>query len=384
MRERFEKVRLTSGQGPIHAERLTLFPMRGTSIARSRMAAGLGGRRQWIVWTRACVIFIALAFFFLAIPLNPALAQGKPTTPEADLKLPDEVIDTSPPAVKGAPNKRVKTCPKCKKEADTLQALLDAYFTDVLTNHVRGDPGDKLPGNEAKQFRDDWVGDSKQKAEKEKATRDNREKGGPDAPSKDLDKLKKQIDDAAKALKACLPKCNAPEEKGKGPTETTPPPSTTEPPPKKEEPPKKEAPPALPKPIALPDPPKCFETEQDRKDFVSKWEAVVSEQQDLARRSRANALAKSEDKKDPWYVYYNDSAAIYQKVVDALRKIIDDADNENQDSPLPAKGQKGEHGAKAADRAVLRVAHPFRADRLEEEHPFRYSHVHHAGGPAGP
>ena len=338
MRAQFDSVRVIGGHGPIHADRFILFPKWGTRIVRSRAVVGPERGKKWTVRAFLCVISFALGLVLLAMPPDHAMAQGRksppPTQAESGLMLPDEVIDTTskPPAGKKGPKKKVKTCDLCQEEADALQTLLDAYFL-AACNEAKGtaqaggaDSRDAV--QQMQQLAGDWLGDGSQRKEKRDAI--DKKKSDPNAPSADLESLKKQIQDAVKALQGCLPKCA-----GTGPAKAPTPPdgetTTTTPPPA-------EKVPALPVPIKLPNPPKCFENEKERQGFVNKWEEVQSEQQNLARSARANALEQSNDEKDPMYTYWEENADICQKSADDLRKIIDDADDPTKTPLCPKKG----------------------------------------------
>lgn len=340
MRAQFDSVRVISGHGPIHADLTAVFPMWGTRMVRSRVVAGPKRGKKWTVRALLCVISFALGLVLLAMPPDHAMAKGPKTPPptqaESDLMLPDDVIDTTskPPAGKKGPKKEVKTCGSCQKESDALQTLLDAYFLEAFKEAkgtARAGGADSTGAmQQMQQLAGDWLGDGSQRKEKRDAI--NKKESDPNAPSADPDKLKKQIQDAVKAVQGCLPQCTDTElaEAQTPPDgETTTTTTTITPPPA-------EKVPALPVPIKLPNPPKCLENEKERQDFVNKWEEVQSEKENFAGAARVNALAKSNDMKDPMYNYWKESADIYQKSADDLRKIIDDA-NDPTKTPLCLK-----------------------------------------------
>ena len=317
MREQFDNVRVIGDQGPIRVDRPALFPIRGTRIVRSRAAAGPERRRRWTLLAILCVVSFSLGLVLPAMSPDRAMAEdkGNLTKAEKDLKLPKDVIDTSKPEDK--PKKKVKTCPECEKEAKTLQDLLDAYF--LAAYGQAKETGDSEQGQKVAE---DWLGGGSQREEKQNALDDKRKNDPNHAPPEDLYKLKARIKEAYEALQACLPKCE------KTSTTTTTTTTTTRPPS-----------PPLPTPITLPNPPKCFDTEQDREDFVKKWEAVFSKEQ--ASAGLEKALADGEVKGSAYYSYLKKCEAIYQESANALRKIIDDAKDKTKTPLCPPKDTKG-------------------------------------------
>ena len=220
-------------------------------------------------------------------------------------------------------------CDDCQKIVDQLQNALDNWYALELA-----DANDTIKKSVAGENTD--VSQADARAQKEDAMAGLGQKERPAPKGKNKADVKKEIKKLSDALTECLKKC--------APTPT--PTATPTPTPEEVTPaPQAQKPPALPNPITLPAPPPCFDTEADREAFIDKWEKVISEQLDLARRSRVNANGTQGNKQDPWYIYYSKSAEIYQKSADDLRTIVDDAANKTKTPvPCPKKTTTGGGG----------------------------------------
>jgi len=255
--------------------------------------------------------------------------SGRAETSPWDPGIPKDLFKTGPPG-----QLRDAKCKECADKMAALQAALDDWYAmrlaeidKSLSDSIKPPP--KTQERLEKERTDLLTGLGKPKDDGKAAKEKQKENTGKDVKDpknkgkKPKDILKDKIAQALKDLQDCEANCPTPETETPTPTpeETTPTPET-------------QKPPALPNPITLPTPPLCFDTEADREAFIDKWEKVVSEQLDLARRSRVNANGKQGNKQDPWYIYYSKSAEIYQKSADDVRKIIDAAADKTK-TPVP-------------------------------------------------
>jgi len=187
------------------------------------------------------------------------------------------------------PSRRISVCPECKTEADALQAALDQWYLLEFQDGERirkdglskQDGDQQKAGNDCKADAQKNLGGLTEKEAKDKLPKPPKKNDkNPDKPLPDKKTAKKNIDDAAAALKKCIEdKCTPKEDGGTKPvapggtdqptdgggggkTEVQPPPAFD---------------------ITIPTLPPCFDTEKDRQKYREKLDELQKKLGDLKK-----------------------------------------------------------------------------------------------------